>query len=160
MELLARDSLRIVHVENHDDFGLIIEFSLKSAGFDQPMVRCHDGILALHYFSMIEPELAPHVILLDLHQPNLDGLEVLHWLRHEHTEQDVEAYLLTSEDDPEDVRPAAAKGAAGSIAPSPLFERLIQKLDDLIAETNRREVRVAGTRISAFAELSLAPANA
>jgi len=55
MEFLARDSLRIVHVENYDDFALIIELSLKHAGFEQPIVRCNDGVLALHYFSMIEP---------------------------------------------------------------------------------------------------------
>jgi CheY-like chemotaxis protein len=168
MELLARDSLRIVHVENYDDFAIIIQSSLNRAGFEQPIVRCNDGVLALHYFSMIEPELAPHVILLDLHMPNMDGLEVLHWLRHEHSEQDVAVYLLTSSDDPEDRRQAAAEGVTEYILKNSLFDKLIQKLDDLIAETNRHCVGDAGRRhdvradISppAFVELSLAPANA
>ena len=168
MELLARDSLRIVHVENYDDFALIIELSLKRAGFEQPIVRCNDGILALHYFSMIEPELAPHVILLDLHMPNMSGLEVLHWLRHEHSEQDVAVYLLTSSDDPENRWQAASEGVTEYILKSPLFDKLIQKLDDLIAETNRHRVGDAGRKhkvtadISppAFVELSLASAKA
>ena len=75
MELLARDSLRIVHVENYDAFAQIDESSLNEAGFEQPIVRCNDGVLALHYFSMIEPQFAPHVILLDLHLPDMSGID-------------------------------------------------------------------------------------
>jgi CheY-like chemotaxis protein len=168
MELLARNSLRIVHVENYDGFALLIELALKRAGFEQPIVRCNDGVLALHYFSMIEPEHSPHVILLDLHMPNMNGLEVLHWLRHEHSEQDVAVYLLTSSDDPEDRRQAASEGVTEYILKSPFFDKLIQKLDDLIAETNRHRVGDAGRKHDAtadissrpFAELSHALANA
>ena len=167
MELLARKSLRIVHVDNYDDFALLIELSLKLAGFEQPIVRCNDGILALHYFSMIEPQRAPHVILLDLHMPNMNGMEVLHWLRHEHSEQDVAVYLLTSSDDPEDRRHAAAEGVTEYILKSPFFDKLIQKLDDLISETDRHRVGdasrkhdlTADTLSPALAELSLEPAN-
>ena len=168
MEFLARDSLRIVQVEDNDDFALLIEMALKLAGFEQPIVRCNDGVLALHYFSMIEPEQAPHVILLDLHMPNKNGLEVLHWLRHDHSDQDVAVYLLTASDDPKDRHQAATEGMTEHILKGPLFEKLIQKLDDLIAETNRQRV---GNTVSkhdgaadisppAFAGLSHASANA
>jgi len=154
MELLARNSLRIVHVENYDAFAQIIESSLKDAGFEQPIVRCNDGVLALHYFSMIEPQLAPHVILLDLHMPNMNGMEVLHWLRHEHSEQDVAVYLLTSSDDAADRRQAASEGVTEYILKSPFFDKLIQKLDDLIAETNRQRVGQGDRRYDAAADAS------
>ena len=154
MELLARKSLRIVHVDNYDDFALLIELSLKLAGFEQPIVRCNDGILALHYFSMIEPQRAPHVILLDLHMPNMNGMEVLHWLRHEHSEQDVAVYLLTSSDDPEDRRHAAAEGVTEYILKSPFFDKLIQKLDDLIAESNRHWMADTVRKYDVMADVS------
>ena len=86
MELLARNSLRIVHVEDDNDFAQLSEIFLKRAGFEQPIVRCNNGIRALRYFSMIELAQAPHIILLDLHMPHLNGLEVLHWLRHSYSE--------------------------------------------------------------------------
>jgi CheY-like chemotaxis protein len=168
MELLARDSLRIVHVEDYDDFAFISELWLKRAGFGQPIVRCNDGIQALTYFSMIEPQRAPHVILLDLHLPKMNGLEVLQWLRREHSEKDVAVYLLTSSDDPEDRRQAAAAGVTHYLLKGPLFDKLIEKLDGLIAETNRHRAggadrkRAVTARFSppACAELSQATANA
>jgi CheY-like chemotaxis protein len=130
----------------------LIELSLKEAGFAQPIVRCNDGVLALHYFSTIEPQLAPHVILLDLHMPNMNGMEVLHWLRHEHGEPDVAVYLLTSSNDAADRRQAASEGVTEYILKSPLFDKLIQKLDDLIAETNRHRLGQGGRRYDAAAD--------
>ncbi len=61
-----------------------------------------------------------------------------------------------------------AEGATEYIVKSPLFEKLIQKLDDLIAETNRHRVGdacrkhdvTADISPPASTELSLAPANA
>jgi CheY-like chemotaxis protein len=143
MELLARDSLRIVHVEDNDDFAFVSELWLKRAGFTKSIVHRNDGLLALHYFSMIEPEQAPHVILLDLHMPHMNGLEVLHWLRRDYSERDVAVFLLTSSEDPGDMRRAAADGVTGYLLKSPMFDELIQNLDYLIATTNCQRLEEA-----------------
>lgn len=153
MHPLTRDSLRILHVEDNDAFAELSGRLLKRAGFEQPIVRCADGLLALHYFSMIEPQSAPHVILLDLHMPGMSGLEVLHWVRQNYCEPDVAVYLLTSSEDPEDRRRAAADDAAEYILKSPLFEKLIQKLDDLIAMANGRILKELSQRQEVDAEI-------
>ena len=140
MNLLARNSLRIVHVEDDNDFAGVSEIFLKRAGFNHPIVRCNDGVLALHYFSMTDPEQEPHAILLDLHMPNMSGLEVLHWLRHNHSDKDVAVYLLTSSDDPKDRRQAMANHVTGYLLKAPLFDELIQNLDYLIAEINNERM--------------------
>ena len=65
-------------------------------------------------------------------------------------------------------RQAAAEGVTEYILKSPFFDKLIQKLDDLIAETNRHRVGDTGRKhdvtadisLPAFAELSLTSANA
>ena len=64
MELLARDSLRIVHIEDDHDFALLSERTLRKAGFTQPVVQCPDGVFALHYFATMEAEaeLPPMVV--------------------------------------------------------------------------------------------------
>jgi CheY-like chemotaxis protein len=138
METLARESLRIVHVDDEDDFAELNARRLKRAGFSQPVTRCSDGILALHYFSMIAPQLAPHVILLDLHLPGMNGLQVLHWVRRNYNERDVAVYLLTSSEDPEHKKQAAADGVTKYLAKAPLVDTLIEKLDELIAACNHQ----------------------
>ena len=140
MDLLARNSLRIVHVEDNDDFAFVSEVWLKRAGFKQPIVRCTDGRRALHHFLTLEPENKPDVILLDLHMPHLDGLEVLHWLRHYHNEPDIAVFLLTSSNDPEDRRQAMANHVTGYLLKAPLFDELIQNLDHLIAIRNKERL--------------------
>ena len=140
MDLLARDSLRIVHVEDNDDFAFVSEVWLKRAGFKQPIVRCKDGRRALFHFLTLEPDGKPDVILLDLNMPHLDGLEVLHWLRHYHNEPDIAVYLLTSSNDPEDRRQAMANHVTGYLLKAPLFDELIQNLDNLIAIRNKERL--------------------
>ncbi len=154
MELLARDLLRIVHVEDDDHFAGLSEHSLRLAGFTQPSSRCNDGILALHYFSTIEPEFAPHVILLDLNMPNLNGLEVLHWLRNSHSEQDGAVYFLTSSIDQKDRDQAIADGVTEYLLKNPLFDELIKNLDHLIATSNALRLEHARKMGDVMAELA------
>ncbi len=138
MQLLARDSLRILHIDDDNDFAELSSRSLRRAGFKQPVMRCADGLLALHYFSMIEPQNAPHVILLDLHMPGMSGLEVLHWVRQNYSEKDVAVYLLTSSEDPAHKKQAAGDAVTEFLSKSPLADSLIEKLDSFIALSNKQ----------------------
>jgi CheY-like chemotaxis protein len=138
MHLLTRDSLRILHVDDDNDFAELSSRSLQQAGFKQPVARCRDGRVALHYFSAIDPLSAPHVILLDFHMPGMNGLEVLHWIRLNYVEKNVAVYLLTSSLDPEHKKQAAADGAMGFLAKSYLADQLIEELDTLISLSNRQ----------------------
>jgi len=110
------------------------------AGFEQPVVRCKDGLEALRYFLAIEPRESPHVILLDLHLPLINGLEVLQWLRHGHATRDIPVYLLTSSDDPEDRRRAMAGRVTAYLIKTPVFDEVIWNLDQQIAIINRRNM--------------------
>ena len=139
MRSLARDSIRIVHVEDDNDFAALSARGLRRAGFSQPVVRCRDGLCARDYFSTIEAHAMPDVILLDLHMPGMNGLEVLSWIRESYRERDVTVVLLTSSQDPEHRRQAAASGATAYLLKAPLADILIQKLDSLIALRNRNK---------------------
>ena len=147
MELLARNSLRIVHVGDNHEFAQLSETLLKRAGFEQPIVRCNDDTRAPHYFSMIGPQHAPHIILLDLLMPQMGGVKVLHWLRYSYSDRDVAVYLLTSSDDPEGRWRAAAAGhVTKCLLKAPLFDELIQNLDHLIAISNDQRSEDPSTR--------------
>jgi CheY-like chemotaxis protein len=136
MELLSRDSLRIVHVDEDDAFVELGERWLKSAGFKRPIVRCADGVQAVNYFRTIQPDDVPHAILVDLHMPRVNGLGVLHWVRTSYREKKIAVYLLTSSVDPAVISRATADGVTEYIPKHTMIEHLIQKLDGLIASIN------------------------
>jgi CheY-like chemotaxis protein len=145
MERLTRDTIRIVHVDDDGDFAELSARDLTRAGFKQPVVRCMDGRLALAYFLALEPRTSPHVIILDLDMPHMNGLEVLRWVRQNYAQRDVAVYLLTSSEDPEHRRLAAVDGVTEYLPKSPLSENLIAKLDRLIDLLNtQREQNVDG----------------
>ena len=136
MELLARDSIRILHVEDDNDFAELSARNLRKGGFTQPVIRCTNGLLAVRYFSTLDPKCAPHVILLDLHMPGMNGLEVLHWVRENYGDADAVVYLLTSSEDPEHQRQAKADRVTEYLLKNPSADILIEKLDRLIALSN------------------------
>jgi CheY-like chemotaxis protein len=147
VEILTRDSLRIVHVDDDDDFAELSARGLRRAGFGQPITRCSGGLVALHCFSEMKPESAPHVILLDLQMPGMSGLEVLHWVRQNYNDRNVAVYLLTSSEDPEHRKQAKANGVTEYIIKATVSERLIEKLDFLIA-ANNDHFRTSGVEAS------------
>lgn len=140
MEPLSRESLRIVHVDDDADFTEMGQRQLKRAGFSQPIVRCADGFMAIDYFSTLPPEEAPHVLLVDLHMPRVNGLGVLHWIRTTYTEMKIAVYLLTSSDDPSVISRRFADGGAEYVPKQVKFDYLIQKLDELIISINSRNI--------------------
>ncbi len=141
---LARDSIRILHVDDDVEFAELSARGLRRAGFKQPVTHCPDGLQALDYFSMVNHDAAPHVILLDLHMPGMNGLEVLRWLRQSYSERDIAVYLLTSDDDPAHQERAAAYGVTEYLIKSPFADNLIEKLDGLIRQSNGPEAPTAG----------------
>ena len=148
MELLARDRLRIAQVEDDRDFAELSERFLKRAGFNEPIAHCDDGLPALRYFLKIKPELAPDVVLLDLHLPRMNGLEVLRWLRQNYSECDVPVFILSSSDEPAHREQAAAIGVTEFLAKRSSFDELIEALDRLIATRNsQRRTGEPGLRL-------------
>jgi len=143
MEFLTKESLRIVHVDDDTDFLALGERSLKRAGFERPIVRCTDGMAALDYFSTVQADHAPHVILVDLHMPRLNGLGVLHWVRTKYRHKNVAVYLLTSSENSAVINRAIADGVTAYLPKHTLFDCLVEKLDQFIRAHNQRQAASA-----------------
>lgn len=73
-----------------------------------------DGEEALRYLAEIartdSPE-RPHLIVLDLRMPRVDGLQVLEQVKQDAALRDIPVVVLSSSDRPEDVDGSYARGA-------------------------------------------------
>ena len=155
MELVAKESLRIVHVEDDGDFADLTSRFLKRAGFGHPVAHCNDGAHALDYLQMIEADRAPHVILLDLNIPRINGWEVLRWIRQWYFEPDVAVYLLTSSGDSYQLEHELGAGVTKYFPKNCSFDALIAALDQRIAIHNHRQLAAVREMKEMMAEFTL-----
>ena len=88
MEKETKRKTRILWVDDETDFLELVGFWLKSQGYD--VTTLTSGIEAL---KMIETQ-PPDVVFLDIHMPQMDGLETLTKLRK--IEKDLPVIMVTA----------------------------------------------------------------
>lgn len=92
----------IVLVEDNPDDQTLTLRALKKQNIANEIVVLNDGVEALEY--LLDPEKPlPHLMLLDLKLPKLDGLQLLRRLRAEPRTQLLPVVVLTSSDEDRDV---------------------------------------------------------
>lgn len=93
--------------DNPDDEALTLR-ALKKNNILNQVVVARDGAEALDYlfgagkYSGRDPNLLPHVVLLDLKLPKVDGLEVLRQLRASERTKLLPVVILTSSNEEQD----------------------------------------------------------
>jgi two-component system response regulator len=106
----------IVLVEDNADDELLTVRALTKLKMANQLVVLRDGVEALEYFfgNGKNPPRAssqPHLVLLDLKLPRIDGLEVLKALRADERTASHPVVVLTSSSEPSDLREAYKLGA-------------------------------------------------
>jgi len=92
----------IVLVEDNPDDQLLTLRALKKQNIANDITVLNDGVEALEY--LLDPaQPLPHLLLLDLKLPKLDGLQLLRRLRSEPRTQLLPVVVLTSSDEDRDV---------------------------------------------------------
>jgi two-component system, response regulator len=74
----------------------------------------------------------PSLVLLDLHMPRLDGLEVLRQLRSQPATQTLPVVMWTTSVEADDIRAAYAAGANSYIEKPPDYDRLCAVLEAVL----------------------------
>lgn len=115
-------SARILVVDDDVALAEMIGIVLKNEGFD--VVDCADGAQAVDAFHTH----SPHLILLDLMLPGIDGIEIARQIR---TESDVPIVMLTARTDTTDVV-AGLEAGADDYIPKPF------KPKELVARVRAR----------------------
>ena len=109
--------LRILVAE--DDLGdvLLLKRAFVAAGVRMPVYFARDGQEVLDYLAGNSPfnnpveYPLPNLLLLDLGLPRLNGFEVLKWVRRHPTLNQLLVVVLTSSDEPSEVKLAHKLGA-------------------------------------------------
>ncbi len=107
----------ILLVEDNEDDVFLMTRALKLAGISNPLALAEDGQEAMNYlagkgrFSDRQSNPLPFVIFLDLKLPFVSGLEVLAWARGEPSLSSVVIVILSSSEEPSDLRRAKELGA-------------------------------------------------
>ena len=119
---------RVLMVEDHPDIADLYQLKLQLEGYRVAVAP--DGDTGLKLARSLKPDL----ILLDVHVPQLDGLQVLAALREDETTRDLLVVMCSEDDDPQLIREAQRLNAAAYLVKAHL---LPSRLSRTVAEVLR-----------------------
>jgi len=123
----------ILLVEDNDDDVFLMKHALNAAGVANPLFVVESGQLAIDYlsgagaYSDRSRYPMPVVVFLDLKLPLMSGHEVLAWIRAQRQLETLVVVVLTSSNEPADVRRSYSLGA-NSYLMKPLTARQLLDL--------------------------------
>ena len=138
MTKVARHNLRILLVDDDDNDAELLRTALLEAGFTRPVTHFKNGAIALEYFKYTKATGAdvPHIILLDLNMPLIDGVRALHRLREVSSFRDLPVIILSANDDPAKRREVAELGIFRFLKKQFSTAGVVSALDDFIGFYN------------------------
>ena len=98
----------ILLIEDDKGHALLIEKNLRRAGIVNDIITLDDGQKAVDFLFKQgdygrDEHPAPHLILLDLDIPVLDGFQVLTIIKNDHRTKQIPVVMLTTTDTPHEV---------------------------------------------------------
>jgi CheY-like chemotaxis protein len=122
---------RVLMVEDHPDIAELYQLKLQLDGYRVAVAS--NGVTGLELARRLKPD----VLLLDLHVPQLDGLEVLAALREDETTRDQLVVVFTEDDNPKLIQEARRLEAAAYLLKARLLPRVLsQTIDEVLRNRN------------------------
>ena len=121
----------ILLVDDNEDDVFLMERAVQAAGIKNPTFVVGDGNEAINYLSGLGKYgdrgqfPLPAVVFLDLKLPFKSGHEVLEWIRKQPQFATLVVVVLTSSNEPSDIRRCYASGANSYLVKPPTPEQLV-----------------------------------
>jgi len=122
---------RVLMVEDHPDIAELYQLKLQLEGYRVAVAS--NGIAGLELARTLKPD----VLLLDIHVPQLDGLQLLAALRDDERTRDQLVVVFTEDDNPTLVREAERLQAASYLLKARLLPRLLSEAINEVLRNNR-----------------------
>jgi two-component system, NarL family, nitrate/nitrite response regulator NarL len=116
---MSSTPLKLLIVDDNDLFVSALEGFLETEASLEVIGRAANGAVA----AELATDLQPHVVLMDLSMPNIDGFEATALVREQAPEAAI--VVLTGSDDPADQERARAAGAAGYVTKDRILGELV-----------------------------------
>lgn len=122
---------RILVVDDESDLAALLESRLRAHHFDVEIT--YSGRQALTALEKKKPDL----ILLDLLMPDMDGCEVLSYLKKDPATKEIPVIMLSAMTQQDYVQKAMAAGAADYLLKPATSEMLLTKIKTALDSTRR-----------------------
>lgn len=127
--------MRVLLAEDHKMVRQGTRMYLESMGIDI-IGEATTGVEAVKLAQQLQPD----VVLMDIHMPELTGVEATRRIRHDHP--DVRVLVLTAYDDPAYVHALLEAGADGYVLKTAEFSQLYRALQDVAVGRSAFDVNV------------------
>jgi two-component system, response regulator len=128
---------RILIVEDNPDDEMLTLRAFRKSGLQNDIVVTRDGAEALDYlfgtgaYAGRDAKDVPHLVLLDLKLPKVDGLEVLERIRSDPRTKLLPVVVLTSSTEQEDLVKSYTLGANSYVRKPVDFNQFLQAIQQL-----------------------------
>ncbi len=127
----------LLHVEDEDGSAFLFRRAVREAGFAALVFRVSNGEEALAFLHRSGPYAdaeRPHLMVLDLNLPKIDGLSVLRRISSDESLRSIPVVVISTSSRPADKEKAFSLGARYYIVKPDNFEELTQQVKTACAD--------------------------
>ena len=120
---MPSDVTRILLIDDSEDDIFLVKEAFRESGQAHSLEAISDSQAAMDYLRENRAN-RPDVMLLDINMPRYSGFDVLDWLQSDPQLREIPVVMLTTSEQPEDVRRATEGGARDYFRKPVDFDRL------------------------------------
>lgn len=130
----------ILLAEDNQDDAFIFRLAFKKATLPDDLHIVEDGQCAIEWlqgtsnYSDRTRHPVPQILVTDLKMPRQNGFDLLEWVRSQNHYAKLPVIILSSSDEPRDVKRAYELGATTYFVKTPQFENVIHFIRTLTAQ--------------------------
>jgi|TARA_B100002003_G_C14081763_1_gene520394 two-component system response regulator len=127
---------KIILIEDDPDHADLITEALGEEDLEKCIILVRDGMEAIDYFQEFgvtrdeQIENKVKLVILDLHLPKVDGMDVLKFLKKNPKYSKIPVIILSTSSNQETINEAYKYGANGYFVKSASYEEFVKKVND------------------------------
>lgn len=134
---MLQERVRVLFVEDDQDHAELVRGCFEEHHRGNELIHLPDGEAAMDYlqhrgrFADANQSPRPHLVLLDLRLPKIDGLEVLKQIKSDAALKSIPVVILTTSDADKDMRQAYRQNVNSYLVKPICYEKFCAMIRDL-----------------------------